>query len=902
MKSNISNIDWQVINKQALSQLLSDNPQAKESNGKWYGIKCPKCGDNSAYIDANDPYSLICNHANKCIAASNPIPLKELYPQFYPSKNNSKNNVLKGNFSKEKNHDVIQYVQSRELDPSKLTFWQAKKTIKETGLTFQAVAITIAPKNEATGDKGLTFFRLIPYHDADGNLVEPNPKTSFSGKINGRIYQKQSTLEGVNEIWICEGIFNAESLQQGLNKPAIATLSSKLLPSSFYLTHKEKTFICAFDNDKAGLEATKKHIKFFKENQINYQVALPENAKDWNDLLKEKNLSNEYLEQSLQRGKEFETSLEKLTIQAKSPRDYFIASYDIDGIAPLIFEFQGSTYKGFIKEVKTKFGVEIEYYTKRLIDTTIKMNQRMIDDSVDKQHQTNYICFVNNYKQVLFTAKELSVSNEFRIALKTKAQKTFFGDCDTNDLTLLITFLEKRDQPISATQAQHYGYDYRKGCYVFPHFAYDKNGEFIQLNEQGFFDKINLFPLNEGSKDSPQPFVQKIEHSDIKKIFLDMYNAYGIASIYSFGFRIATIFAEIIYKEFGFFPFCELFGTASGGKSTLTRAQNAMFFSTIEGEPINRNSTAKGYARQMTKFRSYPFAFIEGNNKVLTHSKFDPNDLLPQYNWQNLYSTAVKSTGNETKDYPFRTGLIFVQNDSPFKTEAAKTRVVSIHIKGARETLQAKTRDAFNRFDSYTHNQLASVGDFILRNRTFFETNIIQKINEVSNDLIKQLNEQDITHDRVAKNHAIVEASGLLFCELAGLNEYIEELPQFSYKLAVSKVKTAKTELILADAFFEHLEMLKNYNDGDVSFDSDFMLQKAGIKETENEVYIHLHSAIAAIKKYLGVALFNDLETLYSQLKAHERFISSQKSQRFAKSKLTCWAFKSSHNDAQDED
>lgn len=886
-------VDYKSINQQALSQLLSQNPQAKPSNGKYYGIKCPKCEHNEAFIDANDPYSLKCNRANHCGLET---PLKELYPQFFPSKNN----VVKGKFSKEKSLEAIQYLQSRELDPSKLSFWQGKKTIKETGLTFQAVAVTIAPKNEENNDKGLIFFRLIPYLDADGNLVKPNPKTSFSGKFNDRVYQTQSTLEGVNEIWICEGIFNAESLQQGLNKAAIATLSSKFLPKAFYLDHKDKTFICAFDNDKAGLDATKKHIQFFKENSINYQIALPPKDKDWNDLLKEKILSNECLEQALQRGKDFEISLEKLTIQAKTALDYFIACYEMDGISPLIFEFKGNTCKGFVKITKTKMGNEIEPCVKRLIDATITIKQLMIDDAIDKQHQTNYICFVNN-KQVLFTAKELSVSNEFRIALKTKAQKTFFGDCDTSDLTLLITFLEKRDQPISAMQSQHYGLDYRTNCYVYPYFAYDINGNFIPLNEQGFFDKINLFPLNEGSKDSPPPFVQKIESTDIKKIFSDMYGAYGIASIYTTGFYIATIFAETIFKEFGMMPFYELHGSASGGKSTLIRSHNAMFFYTTEGEPINRNSTAKGYARQLTKFRSHPFVFIEGNNKETKNSKFDPNELLPQYNWQNLYSTATKTTGNETKNYPFRTSLIFSQNDSPFKTEAAKTRVVSVHIKGARETSQALTRSAFGRFDAYTPNQLASVGDFILRNRTFFEKNLIQKINGVANELINALNEQDVTHDRIAKNHAVIEASAALFCELAGLNEYVDELPQFSFNCAISKVKTAKTELILADAFFEHLEMLKNHESGDITFKTDFELQKVGIKETDNEVYIHLHSAIAAFKKHLGVALFNDLETLYSQLKAHERFVSSQAKKWINGKMQACWSFKPNQVNDQDE-
>ncbi len=882
MKTQQNNVDYKSLNQQALSQLLADSPHHKENDTHFTQVLCWACNKHDAYISKDKPYSTNCNHKNSCGAE---IPLKTSYPQFFPSKSN----VVKGKFSKEKNHDAIQYLQSRGLDPSKLNFWQGKRN-DSTKKTFQAVAFTIAPKDEVNGDKGLTFFRLIPHLDADGNLVEPDPKVHKIGEVNERVYQTQSTLEGVNEIWICEAIIDAESLQQGLDKAAIATLSANSTPKKFYLTHKEKSFICAFDNDKAGFDGIKRHVTFFKENNINYQIALPPKDKDWNDLLKEKMLTNECLEQSLQRGKDFEISLEKLTIQAKTPRDYFIASYDIYGIAPLIFEFQGNTYKGFIKEVKTKFGVEIEYHIKRLIDATITIKQLMIDDAIDKQHQTNYICFVNN-KQVLFTAKELSVLNEFRIALKTKAQKTFFGDCDTNDLTLLMTFLEKRDQPISAMQSQHYGLDYRTNCYVYPYFAYDTNGNFIPLNEQSFFDKINLFPLNEGSKDSPPPFVQKIESIDIRKIFSDMYGAYGIASIYTTGFYIATIFSEIIFKEFGFFPFYELHGAASGGKSTKIRSLNAMFFYTSEGEPINRNSTAKGYARQLTKFRSHPFVFIEGNNKETKNSKFDPNELLPQYNWQNLYSTATKTTGNETKNYPFRTGLIFSQNDSPFKTEAAKTRVVSVHIKGARETSQALTRAAFGRFDAYTPNQLASVGDFILRNRTFFETHLIQKINSVANELISALNEQDVTHDRIAKNHAVVEASAALFCELADLNEYIDELPQFSFNCAISKVKTAKTELILADAFFEHLEMLKN-QDGDVTFKTDYELQKVGIKETDNEVYVHLHSAIAAFKKYLGVALFNDLELLYSQLKAHDRFISNQAKVRMNKTMTSCWSFK----------
>lgn len=305
-----SQVDYKSINQQALSQLLSQNPQAKLSNGKHSGIKCPKCGENEAFIDADDPSSLKCSRANNC---GEETTLKEMFSQLYEKP-----------VAQKKDKSIArEYLKSRALDPSKIDYWQAEKQCQakgtETDLTFQAVAFNVAPKDEENNDKGLFGFRLIPHLDADGNLVEPKKRHSNSTKVNGRVYQTQSTLESVNEIWTCEGIFDAESLQQGLNKAAIATLSAENTPKEFYLEYKDKTFICAFNNDKAGKDATKKHIKFFKENSINYQVALPPKGKDWNDLLIEKILANECLEQSLQRGKEFELSLENKASENKVP-------------------------------------------------------------------------------------------------------------------------------------------------------------------------------------------------------------------------------------------------------------------------------------------------------------------------------------------------------------------------------------------------------------------------------------------------------------------------------------------------------------------------------------------------------------------------------------------------------
>jgi len=306
-----------------ISKLQARFPNSKIEGNYLRKITCPSCEKNEAFTSLDNPFVIICPRDNECGAQT---PIK---------------NVI--DFVTNSGITANDYMASRGIDLKQYKhLWTDGKTKdKETNEWFNTVKFQF---------NSLTVQRLIGYEGKNKVKIYP----SYKNKVF--MLSEGIDLAEKPAIWIVEGIIDAISLHQALKVPTIATLSSQHLPTAFYEQHKEDNFIIAFDADKAGMKAVKKHIELFEALDINFKYAKPPEGKDWNDLLKAGELNNaeDYIEKNLP---DFKALVDSVT---KSQPTKELVQYDNEPVinisrARLSTEITQPTIKALIAKNKNPY-------------------------------------------------------------------------------------------------------------------------------------------------------------------------------------------------------------------------------------------------------------------------------------------------------------------------------------------------------------------------------------------------------------------------------------------------------------------------------------------------------------------------------------------------------------------
>ncbi len=336
-----------------------------------------------------------------------------------------------------------------------------------------------------------------------------------------------------------------------------------------------------------------------------------------------------------------------------------------------------------------------------------------------------------------FTTNELAQANLFKVALLNYKQ-SFLGN--NEDLTDLVNYLFNAQSPeIRALSA--IGYDEKNQGYYFPTFAYDEDGKKIYTNNDNYFHYVNIKPF----KNYSDTITNGLTWIDLKQFLTLMNTAYGCKGLLALGFYIASLFSQKIFDHYCFFPFLSLYGSPHAGKSFISKLLNRCLFIDSEGQTMTTSNTAKGELRKISQQSSLVHALLEGRK----NSRFDYDSILPLYNRNVLYLRATASQDNMIQNLHFRTALSFVWNHECFTSKAAKERVISLYF--ADTDNNEITSKAWGELNSYSPEQLASVGDYLLTHRKWFECELITQITHYA----ATLKDNGITVSRIAENHAI---------------------------------------------------------------------------------------------------------------------------------------------------
>ncbi|HFI1725329.1 TPA: toprim domain-containing protein, partial [Escherichia coli] len=262
------------IRKEIINRLIRDYNFKEENNYLRYGV-CPQCGKKELFTSLERPYIVHCGRENKC---GTDLLTKELYPDVFSSWSDRYISTKDEPYAAAAAY--LQEARNIAVGPLKGAFTQERYQDKENGEQAATVRFTLAD--------GVWWERII---DRPERFAR---KANFSGSYKGLWWAYPGAdLSKAKEIWICEGIFDAISLNQN-GIAAVSVMSAVNYPdkaleelAKLCGDNPRPVIVWALDNGRAGERYAKKHAERSAEDGWRTAAALPgknNNKRDWNDL------------------------------------------------------------------------------------------------------------------------------------------------------------------------------------------------------------------------------------------------------------------------------------------------------------------------------------------------------------------------------------------------------------------------------------------------------------------------------------------------------------------------------------------------------------------------------------------------------------------------------------------
>lgn len=793
--------------------------KTKENEEYISNLKCPECGDQTAWAYAKELWSINCNRLNECGARTKTL---SLFPEIIQ-------NIEKEHSpTKEDPHQpATAYLHSRGLNESlnglKYEYWENIRNTGRGGVMFKV-------------DDGIYNGRIFNPPHGEG-------KTHNKGSTSGVFWKYPKGYDQIKPTYVVEGIIDALSLWE-IGEQAIALLSAGQDPSKLNLS-KFGNIIFAFDPDEAGASALRK----WKGHYPDAGAIMPVKG-DWNDLLLSNSKKNvrKYFEEHK---KEFECRA-KLVL-AENAEDYATIYQEHYRCAPGLFIFRKCYHYSHVINPKDN-----SLKTYQVSNFTVEVDHYQLDNSNPEEPVNRYYLKIKPSKvghpiRCTVSASELASPGGLTQMFLQRARVLWEGDkMPSLDLTRRII---EAGAPV-VRQLQVLGYDRESDCYIFKDFAIDHKGKMILPNSKGFFELSRTDQI----RPAQYPTVKPVKGIEPKEIYNLIYQAWGNQGITGVAWMVASFFVHRIKKQIGFFPFLSFYGDTQVGKTILTRCLNAFQCLDEEGLPMRKVNTGKGEIRKLAQRAGLFKALLESNEE--DNIRFDMDALLTLYNENPLQVRALKSNDIQTVEIPFLSSLLFVQNREPFKTKAQKERVISVQFK--EDSLTPETSKAFNKLIQIPLSDMAYFFPFIMKHRADIESKWLDAFQQAKEDVREAIGDA-----RITENHAFILAFHRLLCEVLhviyDLKPYIEEIGKQKQKECRHRAES------VADIFFDILDKMSTNEAWFMSTD----------KETK-QLTVNLQEAYQKIKDD-QINFPVQLKDLQASLREHPAYIESNKLCRFMK-------------------
>ena len=694
--------------------------------------KCPACDKKELYTKAAHPWVVRCGRVNRCGYSAH---AKQLFPDLF-------DNWSDRYRATEQNPTAAAdayLVHARGLDLQFLRGGYAQEQYFDRDLNIASATVRFPLPG------GGWWERLIDQpHRFGKKKARFAPGKSYQGQWWVPPALSQEALASAREIWIVEGIFDAESLRlNGL--AAVSAMTCYNYPGDALAAlaqacgaGRRPRLVWAFDGNHAGRSHIVKFVKKARAAGWDCAAALTaEQAsakpRDWNDLhlLRfdgdavvpaggESGFSPDRIEEYRWNGDVLlaETPLEKAKLIHKrrgwsnfildhGTRTYR-ASVNESRVAELVTQMSADPMTAAWSHTqKREVAVDDAMGVKDIANCRPFPLYFQWDDIAQEGGYYFQVDFPSDRASVkaLVTAGQVSAAADFGKRLAALSPAAIWEGSTDDLVRMRRSWTHIRE--VRTTYVT--GYVREHGAYIFPDHAV-AGGKIYPINDEDYFEigKLAVKPTStERILDIHWP------GSDYRCDWLmDWHEAFGERGIVGLSFFFGTLFAEQIRSRLQSWPFLEFWGEPAGGKTTIIELLWKLL-GRVDYEGFDPSkSTPAARARNLGKVGNLPVVLIESDRQDdgRQHAKqFDWDELKTAYNGRSVRSRGVANGGMDTFEPPFRGAIVISQNDPVNASPAIMERICSMEF--AKRHHSPATRQGLDRL---LERDVESLSGFIL--------------------------------------------------------------------------------------------------------------------------------------------------------------------------------------------
>jgi len=656
---------------------------------------CPGCNERTLYIARKQPFQLKCNRLNQCQFEEK---TRERYSHLFEN--------LSERFPRTEtnpNATADAYLErNRGFDISKLKGWyeQGRRKMKD-----EQWADTVRfPLCDGYWER-IIDATMVTANGGDKAGIKS--KMSYKG---GAWVPPGMSIEQGDTVYVVEGIFHAIALFLAGYK-AIASISANNFPWDIIEAHKglKVRWIIALDDDKAGHSVIPKYRGQLLARDELAWVALAGNDRDWDDVYRDGQLNDEFMQEANYQGRIFiaESPAKKAyLLHKKKPLNFFLLDFGERLYSAKVNSDELN--KPREDEAVAREQLFYKYCDIKQVANCVPRFEYIQRDAISGDQQ---FFFQFNFPNAAQNCKEPLAPNSIgdpRSFAKSLLERTPGGNFEGGEKVLAMLRSKWLDNALTVRSLPFVGYDAASKTYCFQKFGYHKGREYL-ANDHGYLEvgkiglktSLNSLTIVRGNDFDPSWF------SD----FFAVHHLNGLAAL---SWWTATLFVQQIRTKQESWPFLELTGDAGAGKSSLLRfLWRLLGRSNYEGiKPNSDGASAIGLTRALSQVSNFPVVLIESDSQTVDAQG---RTVVSQYNWEKwkalfdhnatLRTVGVKSSSNDTDSLIFLAALCIAQNASVEGSEAILTRISHFHANRAHHTPALKV--LATRLNSLPVEQLA---------------------------------------------------------------------------------------------------------------------------------------------------------------------------------------------------
>ncbi len=389
-----------------------------------------------------------------------------------------------------------------------------------------------------------------------------------------------------------------------------------------------------------------------------------------------------------------------------------------------------------------------------------------------------------------------------------------------------------------------------------------------------------------------------------------MYEVHGWNGAMGVAYFVASLYRDIIFSKFQFFPHLNAFGPSGAGKTFLARSLMAMFGRGNLQDPFNLSSgTPVAFKRRMGQATNALIWFDEYSNDI----DFKRVEAL-----KGAYDGAGHQRGTikdgEVKTTKTRTGLLLTGQQQPTKDIALFKRVIALNCHTGKNTLD-KQVIARKLKDIEETGVLTQITQELLRFRQFIDDEFSIRFEKLRAFFSMLIEEQGaFVEDRITANHLIPLTVLQMISEKMEIGFDVKEFLKFTLQNIIQQSEAIFSEdelsifwrivqYLLESGRIEHRKDILVEDKVEESFINELEKDRKEsnyqrFKEKKKLVYIRfsrVHPEYQDRHQKQRSKNGLDIGALQYYLRGSEAYLGQKRSKRFGQSTFSCYVFDAAH-------